>query len=120
MAMAAQGIVSKDGDDTVLTSLDPTIPSTNIGLPIIIVPAKVIQTACLYRRRSRLQCDASSHLEKMLDFRSEHFDYIQLSIRYGCLRMCDAIDPLSKFALSHGAAIVYTGKVGLIVWCYVN
>ena len=43
VAMAAQGIVGKDGDDTVLSSLDPANPSTNIGLPIIIVPAKVIK-----------------------------------------------------------------------------
>eukprot|EP00042_Codosiga_hollandica_P045297 m.458315 g.458315 ORF g.458315 m.458315 type:complete len:476 (+) comp56988_c0_seq1:310-1737(+) len=70
-------------EEAAIAAANAAIPAENIGLPIIIVPTK---------------CDASAYLEKQYDFRGEQFDFIQLALR--------------KFALAHGAGIVYTGKDG--------
>ena len=86
-----------DRDDEDGEHVDPRIPSINLGIPIIIIATK---------------CDRASYLEKQYDFRSEQFDFIQYSLRFGFrtnYRLKS--DSCRKFALAHGATLIYTGKV---------
>jgi dynein light intermediate chain 1 len=57
-------------DDDVLLALDPNILSKNLGLPIVVIATK---------------SDCISILDKEMEYRIEHFDFIQYHIRKFCL-----------------------------------
>lgn len=70
---------SIDNDDSLLLPLDPSILNNNLGIPIIVIVTK---------------SDYISILDKDMEFRIEHFDFIQYHIR--------------RFCLDFGAALFYT------------
>ena len=93
-----QGLKDSGEDDG--DQVDLSVPAVNYGVPLIVVATK---------------CDRASYLEKQLDFRSDQFDFIQYTLRYGLLLYSTSLmanlGRFRKFALDHGAALVYTGKV---------
>ncbi|CAF0772619.1 unnamed protein product [Brachionus calyciflorus] len=70
---------SIDNDDSLLLPLDPSVLNSNLGIPIIVIVTK---------------SDYISILDKDMEYRIEHFDFIQYHIR--------------KFCLDYGAALFYT------------
>lgn len=77
------GAAEQDGADDIVLPLEEGVLTCNIGLPVIVVCNK---------------SDASAMLENDLDYRNEHFDFMQMHLRKACLR--------------YGAALVYCGKSG--------
>jgi dynein light intermediate chain 1 len=61
---------SEANDDDVLLTLDPNILSKNLGIPIVVIATK---------------SDCISILDKEMEYRIEHFDFIQYHIRKFCL-----------------------------------
>ena len=76
---------SEDGtagdEEEILLPLEAGVFTINIGLPVIVICNK---------------SDATAMLENDHDYRNEHFDFIQMSLRKACLQ--------------YGAALVYSGK----------
>uniref|UniRef100_A0A667WX89 Dynein light intermediate chain n=1 Tax=Myripristis murdjan TaxID=586833 RepID=A0A667WX89_9TELE len=66
-------------DESVVLPLSDNTLTHNLGIPVLIVCTK---------------CDAVSLLEKELDYREEHFDFIQSHLR--------------RFGLQYGAGLIYT------------
>ena len=65
MSRKCQGLSEQDEE------VDESVPLINLGLPLIVVATK---------------CDRASYLEKQLDFRSDQFDFIQFTLRFGHVR----------------------------------
>uniref|UniRef100_A0AAY5F0K6 Dynein light intermediate chain n=1 Tax=Electrophorus electricus TaxID=8005 RepID=A0AAY5F0K6_ELEEL len=66
-------------DEGVLLPLGENVLTHNLGIPVLVVCTK---------------CDAVTVLEKELDYKEEHFDFIQSHVR--------------RFCLQYGAALIYT------------
>jgi dynein light intermediate chain 1 len=62
--------ISEINDDDVLLTLDPNILGKNLGIPIVVIATK---------------SDCISILDKEMEYRIEHFDFIQYHIRKFCL-----------------------------------
>eukprot|EP00047_Mylnosiga_fluctuans_P015253 m.44694 g.44694 ORF g.44694 m.44694 type:complete len:453 (+) comp5838_c0_seq2:22-1380(+) len=73
---------AEDSDDIILP-LEEGVLTTNLGVPVLVICNK---------------SDGAAVLEKDLDYRNEHFDFIQMHLRKACLK--------------YGAALVYNGKDG--------
>lgn len=77
------GTIAPEDKDDIMLPLEEGVLSCNLGLPVIVVCNK---------------SDGASHLEKDMDYRNEHLDFIQMHLRKACLR--------------YGAALLYNGKDG--------
>lgn len=72
-------VANVEVEDHMLLPLDQSILNRNLGLPIIVIATK---------------SDSISILDKEMEYRIEHFDFIQYHIR--------------RFCLNYGAALFYT------------
>ncbi|KAK1802136.1 hypothetical protein P4O66_021768 [Electrophorus voltai] len=72
-------------DEGVLLPLGENVLTHNLGIPVLVVCTK---------------CDAVTVLEKELDYKEEHFDFIQSHVRRFCLQCI--------LQAAYGAALIYT------------
>lgn len=79
---AAGDAVGEDGEP-ILLPLESGVLTINIGLPVVVIGNK---------------SDMADSLERDLDYRNEHFDFIQLHLRKACLK--------------YGATLAYSGRDG--------
>ena len=93
-------MISVDKEDDFQYPLDPAILNKNIGLPVMVVVTKVSSRFFLFARKyeqqmnsliikqifiRNLKSDCLSVLDKEMEYRIEHYDFIQYHIRRFCL-----------------------------------